>query len=86
VVEKKLTREDVRRVEDLVEYGGSNYRQLTWLALAPEARIYVILWRTIQREMGELDHRKCIALLDIAQRALAMAMAETRHPWNADQT
>ncbi len=47
-------------MERIVEEYGFDGRALTWLQLGHEAGIEAS-WRTIQRAMGTLNYRKCIA-------------------------
>jgi hypothetical protein len=55
-----ITEEQLRRMERIVEEYGFDGRALTWLQLGHEAGVEAS-WRTIQRAMGTLNYRKCIA-------------------------
>lgn len=55
-----ITPEDLRRMEELLWKYGFQARQLSWKALANEAGITASA-RTVERAMGTLHYRKCIA-------------------------
>lgn len=57
-----LTPDNLNAMEKLIWKYGFEARALTWQALAYEAGIAVeVSWRTIQRAMGTLGYRKCVA-------------------------
>lgn len=60
----KLTREDLRKMEEWIEQQDAQGRSATWKNLAKEAGVEQwesISQRTIHRAMEDLDYHKCIA-------------------------
>jgi len=57
---RKLTREDLRTMKDILA-GGFQNRVLNWRQLATAAGISGVSDRTIHRHMQDLDYHSCIA-------------------------
>jgi len=57
---RKLTREDLRKIEDILA-GRFQWRILNWQQLTTTAGISGVSDRTIQRHMQDLDYHSCIA-------------------------
>ncbi len=75
-----LTERDLQTLEFIVRRHGQDGRVLSWEGLAEEAGLNVS-GRTIQRAMGTMDYRRCIA----CQKSWVMpSLAARRLKWASD--
>ncbi len=57
---RKLTNDDVRRLENILEQRTLDTPPYTWASLAHEAGLAESSWRTISRCLGDLEFSRCV--------------------------
>lgn len=58
---RKLSKNQIDRMDEILQTWGLEGRSLTWNQLGAAAETSSISWRTIQRAMHERNYRKCLA-------------------------
>lgn len=76
-----MTKEDLAKLEEIIQQGGVDSRALTWKELEEKAGLVHVSWYTIRRTMQDMDYHKCIAC---SKSWISSQLAMKRLNWAKD--